>query len=321
MSQRLYFASFFLLVSFSLESVLAKGRLNRAKVLFTDYGTHVESKKWSRVSRNPEQNKRLLLKIIAKSQTGRALIQRAKDKAAEYGQTLIDILKEGEKSLTDTTLIRRFSEKHPQHIVYESRSQVFIDRNLSVLEAVLDTVHELTHYTYRLAFNPYRKSFSLSSFIKNTIEGSGGEVDAYLMECKVLYELYPAKTRNRFRCQRVMTQKGEFSKVYATAEFYKVGNRFSQVVGHLKRKGILKHFPYLTDETAEFISSAYGEPYPLAALKEFESVHQRACLNDEGRLLFLKNDLGRVPSNTDLLGQRQKIYRALLASYNERCRS
>ena len=297
------------------------GKRSGDDYLFIDFGTQNLNKRWTRVNRKQIHNVKMILQIIAKSPTGRWLLKVAEEKANKENKRLIDVLAPGSSSLTDTTLIRRFSISSPGEIEYEQHSKVFINRDLSVIEAVLDLSHELTHYTFRKPFNPYHDKFSLQAFIKSTLEEKGGEVDAYIMECKVLFELYPKKVQKKFQCHQIMNEDGVFSRALAIRQFYRIGNHYGQFKSKLKEMGIQSDFPYLSRNEAIFISSAYGVPYPVAAFHEFKQVRERACENDKNRLVLLRKTAGRSPASSSSDNMNSRIYQSFLKSFFERCQS
>ena len=89
---------------------------------------HVEGQmsrgSWMDFTSSPELNLRKLFELLGRSRTGEKLIKEAQYKAARTGLTLMDVVKVGESSLTDTTLVRKFSPHSPEHVIYESRSVV-----------------------------------------------------------------------------------------------------------------------------------------------------------------------------------------------------
>src|SRR5690606_24668850 len=140
---------------------------------------------WMDYTSSSELNLKKLLELLSRSSSGEKLIKEAAYKASRTGMTLEDVIKVGDSSLTHTTLVRKCSPHAPEHVIYGSRSVVYINRNLSWDDALLDLAHELTHYVYREGFNPYSEEFNAKDFIKSTIEGNGGEVQAFLTECRV----------------------------------------------------------------------------------------------------------------------------------------
>ena len=88
----------------------------------------------------------------------------------------------------DTTLVRHFSADNPFEVDYEFKSKVIIDHDLSIKDAVLDLAHELVYYLSKKPFNPYEQlgKKDARDFVRDMIEGKGGEVEAFLMECAVM---------------------------------------------------------------------------------------------------------------------------------------
>lgn len=270
------------------------------------------NKKWSSFSNEKKLNFKNLFQMLIKSKTGRELVRSANMKAKEYGKTLYDIVDEGSGSLTDTTLIRKFTTGHLDHITYETKSKVFLNKELNQYDALLDLAHELTHFVYRKNFNPYVKNFSLSEFISNTIEGVGGEVQAFMMECKVHSELFPNKKSTRYNCQKIMnSQTGSLSFNLAVKEFYQVGDYYESFSAVLAERGIKENFPKISSDKVSFVSSAYGIPYPVAAFEEYLSVLNKVCENDKRRISYFKKEAGRSPASL----------KGLETSYKERCDS
>ena len=268
------------------------------------------NQRWTKFSSNDELNVKNLIQHLAKSSSGKNLLLKAKKKASKQGLTLLDVIKPGEGSLTDTTLIRRFSARSPEHIAYETKSGVYVNKSLNQYDALLDLAHELTHFVYRREFNPYRNDFSLSEFIKNTIEGTGGEVQAFVRECQVLKELFPAKYNDRYNCGKILDPKtGKLSYELAVKRFYQVGTFEDPFKRLLVKEGILSDFPELNSDEVSFVSSAYGIPYPVAAYKEYKAVMSKVCSNDKKRIAYLSQTKGdRAPAST------------FMKSYHEKCK-
>ncbi|MEX1099163.1 MAG: hypothetical protein WEB87_01985 [Bacteriovoracaceae bacterium] len=288
-----------LLFIFMISSLFcAKRGLAKQDYLFVE-GVFDSNKRWTNFSKDETLNLRNLVQQLAKSSSGKRLLLKAKNKAAKQGLTLTDVIKAGSGSLTDTTLIRKFSPRRPEHISYETKSVVYINRNLNQYDAILDLAHELTHFVYRSDFNPYKSDFSLAEFIKNTIEGRGGEVQAFMKECQVLKELYPSKYNQRYNCGKIIDPKtGKTSYALAIRRFYQVGAFEDPFKKLLNKEGILSNFPEISSDEVSFVSSAYGVPYPVAAFKEFKAVMSKVCSNDKKRLAYLsQNTEGRSPAS------------------------
>ncbi len=278
---------------------------------------HVEGQSsgtWTSFSSSDELNLKRLFALLSRSETGEKLLRLAKYKAAQNGETLSDVIKIGNGSLTDTTLVRKFSPNSPEHVVFESRSVVYINRSLGWDDALLDLSHELTHYVYRSSFNPYSASFNAKDFVKSTIEGDGGEVQAFLMECRVLRELFSTQVQGRSHCQKISDDDGRLSSAKAVKLFYDVGDYFEKFGSQLKDRGLAGEFEHMKGEKINFISSAYGVPYPMAALMEYDLVVAKVCENDKKRLAYMQQGPKRGPASVDSSVEQFKT------SYQSRCK-
>jgi len=182
---------------------------------------------------------------------------------------------------------------------------------LNQYDALLDLAHELTHFVYRKDFNPYVKNFSLDEFIQSTIEGEGGEVRAFITECKIAAQIFGGVRSGRSNCAAIQDgQEYSFSK--AKEMFYQVGDHFHRFNKLLEIKKIRESFPELSDNKASFVSSAYGIPYPVAAFEEYVTVLNKVCQNDKKRLSYFKQVPDRSPAS--------KIS-AIEKSYESRCKN
>lgn len=284
-----------------------------SKVIHVEGSTN--TKGWMQYSSSEELNLKRLLELLDRSPTGSKLLKQAQYKASRAGQILSDVIKVGEGSLTDTTLIRKFNPQSPENVVYESRSVVYLNRHLNWDDALLDLAHELTHFVYRESFNPYSDSFNARDFIRGTIEGQGGEVQAFLTECKVLKELFSKANHNRSHCLKVEDSEGQLSEVRAIQLFYHVGSYFDSFTQQLNRRELAGSFSDLKDEKINFISSAYGVPYPVAALMEFDLVMNKVCENDKKRLAYMQQGPQRGPASLTQTNSK------FLATHEARCRS
>lgn len=282
---------------------------------------HVEKKDqqtaWIELAETEEESIKRLLDLLRESETGEKILKKADKRARGLGEELSDVVLAGEGSLTDTTLIRRFSPNNPNEMEYETRSKVYVNRRLRIVDAVLDLAHELTHYSFRTPFNPYNKNFTLEGFVKSTVEGTGGEVEAFLIECQVLEELFPQEAKQRENCRKIIDpETGRFSKKLGIEHFYRVGahmRSFKQEMQDYELKE--RDFPYLSQNQALFISSAWGLPYPVAAFKEYVTIMGRACENDLKRLSLLKNRLSRSPASFS----ESKTYQKMQSDFLGRC--
>ena len=315
----------FILFFFCVQNVFAGSFFKRERVVTIDNGVDLHSRKaWTNLKKNNREAIAVLIQELAKSKTGERIILKAQKKAREEGLTLLDVIKPGKGSITDTTLVRKFSPLYPDKIIYESRSKVFLNVNLYPMDALLDLAHELTHYTFREPFNPYRENFKVQDFIVSTVEGVGGEVEAYLVECQVMQELFPGELSDRSRCQNIYdSQKHGFSKEAGVKQFYRVGKFIKEFQQQLQKHKLEEsQFPEATDLDGPFISSAYGLPYPLAAIYEYEGIMKKVCENDQKRLVILKEhgqEKSRKPS--DITTSQSAILKSHEESYRARCQS
>lgn len=280
---------------------------------------------WYKKKRSDEDNFKRLINGLKNTTSGKNIIEKATAKAAQKGLTLYDVISIGDGSLTDTTLVRRFAASDPHHVIYETKSMVYLNRHLETLDALLDLAHELTHFTYREAFNPYDHRFTLKDFIKGTVEGRGGEVDAYMVECKVLFELFPGHGSNRTNCLKIYDKKsGAISKELGILEFYKIGDHYNDFKKDLKNFSLAeKDLPDASSAEALFISSAWGLPYPVAAIKEFTNIMDRVCKNDQNRLSMMQTKITRSPAaneegNLDSRNDHAN-YKTMFEDYKSRC--
>ena len=273
-----------------------------------------QAQKWTDYSFSEAKNIKFLLENLERSETGKRLLAAARDKAKSYDEKLEDLISAGNGSLTDTTLIRRFSPEDPDTIYYASRAKVVVNHDVSFRDAILDLAHELTHFVYRSEFNPYQGNFNLKEFIQNTVEGVGGEVHAFVNECHVLYELFQQDSSSRNQCDKIKDQhSGKPSEELARKKFYQLGAYYTSFKSKLDRYELHESLPEISNEDASFISSAYGTPYPIAAYNEYVAVMQKACENDKNRIVMLKQEQNRAPASA--------VVASLETKHKQRCSS
>jgi hypothetical protein len=264
-----------------------------------------QSQQWMEFSRSSEVNVQRLLELLGRSTTGGKLLSAAQRKADQTGLKLLDVVIPGESSITDTTLIRRFHPEQPDKIDYHVESKIYLNRHLTWKDGLLDLAHELQHYIARDVFNPYQDNYDLEAFILSTIEGVGGEVQAFLTECQVLSELFSQKHYQESACGDIDPKLSRAEKVLMAKKlFYQVGSFYPQMQLISKKFGLSDKFDLLTDKKIKFISSAYGLPYPVAAYYEYQTVLNKVCENDRKRLAYLRQDKGRSPASYTDLAQK-----------------
>ena len=246
-------------------------------------------KPWIDLSPDIRRSLEKLTYIMAQSSKGLNVLNRAQAKAHKEKMKLSDILLPGEKSYTDITLVRTFSKNSPKKIEYKSHLKVFINRNLNIQDAVMDLAHELIHYAYRETFNPYKNDFNLKNFIISTVEGKGGEVDAYMVECEVFFDLFNQYSRNKTPCHLIInsqTQKPDRNK--AIKIFYRLGKHYHPFLKKIKKYNIQALFlDHVSPQHSLLISATYDLPYPIAAIHEYESILKKTCENEFKRINIL----------------------------------
>lgn len=280
---------------------------------------------WVKIAKNEVLALKILFNTLSQSKRGKTLLKLVANKAAEQGKTLTDVIVPGDSSITDTTLIRRFSPHDPSVVAYETRSVVYINRHLNLVDAVMDLAHEMTHYLYRDPFNPYRPQFGLKEFVESTVEGKGGEVDAYLSECQVFKEIFKNFESHNSRCSLVADEEGKLSKNMGTKEFYKVGNYYGDFLSEIGKEHLNKSdFPIIGNDTPSFISSAYSLPYPVAAIKEYYTVMNKACQNDKKRIALidqLQNSSAGTEKERSPASRPTSVWANLREDFKQRCSS
>ncbi len=280
---------------------------------------------WTKIAKNEEIALKVLFNTLSQSSTGKSLLTLVSRKAKDQGKTLTDVIIPGDSSITDTTLVRRFSPHDPSVVAYETRSLIYLNRHLNVVDAVMDLAHEMTHYLHREPFNPYRPQFGLKEFIVSTVEGKGGEVDAYLVECQVFKDIFRSFESHNSRCSLVADLQGNLSKEKGIKEFYKVGNYYTDFFNDITKENLNKNdFPEIGADTPSFISSAYSLPYPLAAIKEYYTVMNKACQNDQKRIALidqLQNTSAGTEKERSPASEKSDTWLQLRENFKHRCSS
>lgn len=246
--------------------------------------------------------------------------------------SLSDVIKMGQVSITDMTVMRKFLSESPDQVTYEYKQMIYLNKELTLEQATLDLAHELTHFVFRAPHNPYEHNTSLVDFIRQTIEATGGEAHAALMECRVSEELFNhhanltnsnnASSSNTDLCSQLKLQ-GQWSLQKTIQLFYHVGSDFDQFVTHFtSRSGralasdvVTNNFPWLSKAQSFFISSAYGMSYPVAAIAEYEKIEKSVCQNEVKRQKLMQAALSTTSISSD---KKIHLGRAL-ASLSSRC--
>lgn len=233
-----------------------------------------------------------LVAILESVPEGKAILRRAESKDPEFTSRI----KLGEASFTESTFSRTYSLLDGKQQI-SLRHEVTLNRNLSLANAVVDLAHELVHFTEKGMLDPYRAGFELSQFVRNGIEGEGGELSALHMECKVAWALEKAYRRfpQHSLCERYRLPGGGFAGTKAKRDYYAVGAWFDR--GGRQLKG---EIPEVSQRPAVFTSSYASKPYPIALAEEFAMTRKAACENNQRkyRLIASQSVGGRQPASS-----------------------
>lgn len=214
-------------------------------------------------------------------------------------------IKLGRASYTESTFSRTYSLiDGKEQIVL--KHEITLSTRLPLSDAVVDLAHELVHFTEKGMLDPYRPGFELEQFVRNGIEGDGGELAALAVECKVAWALERAKDgfpRHRL-CQRYRRKGDGFAREMARRDYYAMGTWFREA-----EKELRSAVSELNDGEVVFTSSYAGKPYPLALAEEFEATRTTACLNNRRkyRLIAAQTGSDRVPASVELMRERMRL--------------
>jgi len=285
-------------------------------IILTIYGINSFASTWeeswiSGANHNNKNNIANLLKILKTSETGQKIITLAKNK---YKKNIFDLIKVGNVSLTDTSLKRSFYPGSSD-IDYEEISTVVINKNLNLRDAVLDLSHELTHFTFRKVFNPYQNNFKIKDYIKRTIEGRGGEADAFIVECRVRKELFGEDSLNENQCGKIIIGN-DFSRKRVVSLFYQMGKFYSKFIDFTNSENY--NYQLANSKNIHFISSAFNLPYPLAAAMEFINIKDKICRTNKMRIQSFKKEL-RKPASVTKRSPSSSVVSQLENNFSKYC--
>jgi hypothetical protein len=166
---------------------------------------------------------------------------------------------------------------------------IYLKQNQSTENLVLDLAHELLHAVSRPAWDPYDPTLDAVKYIRAAIEGTGGEVQAVEMECRVALEFVevpppsakderPWGEESRVRCQRYWSANASET---IRKDFYSSGKWKGTLARELGSSA--SELPLLSDEKPILYSSTGGAPYPAALYEEFRAISRVACENSRKR--------------------------------------
>jgi hypothetical protein len=227
------------------------------------------------------------LQILWRVPTGHALLTKAmKTWKLSSPAELNQVVRPGTASRTDAVLTRHYNPATGEE-VREREVLIYVRLEQSLDNIILDIAHEMVHATSRPDWDPYDPELTSARYIKNSIEGQGGEVEAVTQECRVASELGSRFGVATHRCRNYVVGsstgrgKNQIDVHQITADFYKVGQWGPELAKALGSQ--IKLFPDLSTEPPRLFSSTGNAPYPEALLKEFEALTQIACENSKRR--------------------------------------
>jgi hypothetical protein len=245
------------------------------------------------------------ISLLEKSPTGIALMK-ASDKRLSGWKSHVEL---GSVSRTDAILTRHFNLELGTEI-QERQITIHLKEDQKTADFLLDLAHELTHASAGTHWDPYDPKLSSLQYIRSSIEGPGGEVDALLSECKVAVELAEGGAigfdPTLKRCSRYENRQD------TVLEFYRVGRWASEM-----KKGLGDRITELRDlsaEEPELFSSTGGAPYPVSLLREYRQLTNAACENSKKRLRSLS---GRTPASVN--GVMSQIHQSTRIFLKNRC--
>lgn len=218
-----------------------------------------------------------------------------------------DFLKQlhtGDASFTESTFVRTYSLLDGKERI-EIHHEVTLNKHLNLAEGVVDLAHELLHYTNKGMLDPYKPGFTLKEFVRNGIEGQGGELLALAEECQVAWELEQtyASYPTHILCASYHSKNGfDFAK--AKRDYYAVGSWIRKAPIELVRA-----IPELSERPAKFTSSYASKAYPVALTEEFIETRKAACANNRRKyhLIAAQAKGGRELASGNLLEERRRL--------------
>ncbi len=254
-----------------------------------------------------------LVIVLETVPSGRTLWREALKRDPELRQKI----RRARSSFTESTYIRSFRVDDAMGAV-SLRHDIYLGEKLTLGEAVLDLAHELHHYLNRQVADPYNPSLKEEEFIRNGIEGPGGELEAFEVECGVAWDLtvrYDGFPDHPL-CGRYRVGEKGFHREQARRDYYAVGTALPGLVTKLSKASDL---PLLSSSGVVFRSGHAGVAYPLALVREFADTLNAACRNNDRKARMIASHGGRAPASLQkALQQEQKI---ILDFQRQRCSS
>lgn len=192
------------------------------------------------------------------------------------------------------------------------KTEVVIAADKDPVFQALDLAHELVHATEPKG-NPFDPKLSANDYVRQGIEGKGGEAAAIGKECEVGREIVASeylKTRIKAdqldlikaRCQVVWKASANDSKWKQS--FYFMGQYYRDILAslgglRLDHADRAEWEEKLEARTPLFSSAVAHKPYPLALLEEYVDITRKVC----GRAQRARG-MGRTLASIPLLKNR-----------------
>lgn len=219
---------------------------------------------------------------LKRTPTGQALLTQALKKWAEPSEDqLLAHIEPAETSRTDATLTRHWDPKTGKERM-ERTVSVYLRSDQEPDDLLLDLAHELTHAVSRSDWDPYDPDLTAVKYIRNAIEGEGGEVAAVMTECQVALEVQTQTGVSSARCLRYRDARGKIDRQEVTLDFYRVGSWKKALAESLGSD--LGAFPLISTDRPKLFSSTGQAPYPNSLLDEYRQINRIACDNSRRRI-------------------------------------
>ncbi|MGZ3713014.1 MAG: hypothetical protein ACXVBE_14715 [Bdellovibrionota bacterium] len=242
-----------------------------------------------------------LTSVLGSIPEGKKILDQAKKKNSAFAEQL----HMGDASFTESTFVRTYSLLDGKEKI-ELHHEVTLSKKLNLADAVVDLAHELIHFTDKGMLDPYRPGFALKEFVKNGIEGPGGELAALREQCKVAWALQKAYSKYPTHLLCSSYHKGQvgFDSEKAKKDYYSLGGWYSKIDIAMQHD-----LPELSRDRVQFNSSYAGKPYPVALAEEFHETRKAACVNNRRKysLIAAQADSGRRPASSDLEIERRRL--------------
>ena len=248
-----------------------------------------------------------LLPFLELSAEGSSILKDAKARDPNFAEKI----RFGQASFTESTFSRTYSLLDGKEKINLDHT-VVLNQKLPLSDAILDLAHELVHFTEKKMLDPYGKNFSLVQFVRQGIEGQGGELAALEKECKTAWELKERFSGfpTHYLCSPYKRKEG-FDREKAKRDYYALGAWIGDAPDSMR-----KEIKEISEKRVVLSSSFARKPYPIALAEEFQSTLRSACENNRKKyeLITAQAEGGRAPASDLLARERvrlktyQKIY-------------